>query len=108
MFRRPRPYITDPLPDPVPRGTVMVETAETRLLEAEARLRHAAHTVDQALVLYARREGRSTEDVLSSVGNALLDMRATLRPSPPGSEVLREGPPVQVGYAVPVIPGRAT
>lgn len=99
MFRRPRPYITDPIPP----GHVIQDTGASLLLEAEARIRHAARQIDGHLqvqsTLYA--DDRNTELV-----NVLLDLRATLHPSAPGSEVLAETPPTP--YRVPVIPGWPT
>jgi hypothetical protein len=102
-FRRPRPYITDPLPpaDVIPRGMVIADTGESLLIEAQARLTHAAREVERMLQAEAARTPRNP-----ALMNALLDLRSVLRPSAPGSEVLRESPPVPIGHAVPVIPGR--
>jgi hypothetical protein len=85
LFRRPRPYITDPLP---PAGPVLEETGAATLLEVQARLRHAAHRVERELWAQSQRNPRNPELI-----DFLLDMRATLRPSAPGSEVLREAIP---------------
>lgn len=102
MFRRPRPYITDPLPPAVPRGMVMQDTGESLLLEAQARLAHAARQVEKRLWAESMRPWGPRKRALC---DALLDLRAALRPSPAGPDVLREGPPVPVGYAVPYVPG---
>jgi hypothetical protein len=93
MFRRPRPYITNPIPpDVIPPGHVVQDTGASLLLEAEARIKHAARQIETQLwaqsMLFA--DDRNTELV-----NVLLELRATLRPSAPGTEVLRETAPAR-------------
>lgn len=96
---------TVPPADVVPAAPVLDDTPEATALEAAARIRHAAHRVERELWAQSARprELRNAELV-----DFLLDQRATLRPSPPGSEVLREVPPVPARYPVPVIPGGAS
>jgi hypothetical protein len=88
MFRRPRPFITDPIPP----GHSVQDTGASLLLEAEARLRHAARHIDTQL---AAQSDLHADDRNTELVNVLLDLRATLHPSAPGPEVLRETTPAR-------------
>lgn len=106
-YRR-RPTVTNTVPpaDVIPRGTVMHETTETVELEQVARIKHAARIVHRTLIA---QHLLLPDDRNHELIDVLLDLRSTLMPSAPGSEVLREGPtPVAIGHAVPVIPGRSS
>lgn len=88
-----------------PRDVVPVDTAETIHAELLARIKHAARLAERKLF-----EQSGKPEWLRDVElvDLCLDVRSALRPSAPGSEVLRELPPVPVRYAVPVTPGRAS
>lgn len=98
------------LPEPEPvdrpavhRDVVLVETAEASHLELQARLRHVARLAERVLFAQSFKPDELRDAELIDLA---LDIRSALRPSPPGSEVLREMPPVGIRYAVPIVPGR--
>jgi hypothetical protein len=86
------------------RDVVMVETPESAELEQAARLTHAARIVHRTLVAESLKVPELRNMALTDL---CLELRSTLRPSAPGSEVLREVPSAGIRYAVPVVPGRA-
>lgn len=89
----------------IPRGAVMVEPTAVRELERDTRDSELRRLIHRTLWLESLKpEGERNAGLV----NFLLDARSIIQPSAPGSEVLREGPPVPIGYAVPVIPGRAS
>lgn len=90
-------------PAAVPRGAVMVETAEMVVVELMARTAEAARIIELALSVESVRARRTGD-----LGDACLDALSVLKPSAPDPADLREMPPLPLRYAVLVIPGRAS
>lgn len=107
--RRPPVTVTNTIPpaDVIPRDHVMVEGVETLRIEHAARNAEAAAILERALAAEAE-SARITGVRQRDFEDACLDALSALRPSAPGSRVLREVPPVPHRYGAPVIPGRAS
>jgi hypothetical protein len=102
MFRRPRPFIANPLPpaDVVPRGTVLVEPEHIAAADRDARWRELTRYLHHALTAESLKDpGRRNQALI----DAMLDARLILEPSEPDPAVLLEGPPVPVGHSVPLL-----
>lgn len=95
-----------PPADIVPGFPDLDDTPEAAELEQAARHREALRLVEAALARESAR-ARATGMRNPDLANLCLEVRSALRPSAPGSEVLREVPPVGIRYPAPVIPGRA-
>lgn len=94
-----------PLDDLLGEPVVLDDTPAAVDLEQGARLKHAARIVHRTLVAESLKEGPQRNVELMDL---CLELRSTLRPSAPGSEVLREVPPVGIRYPAPVVPGGAS
>lgn len=94
-----------PPADIVPGFVELDDTPAAVELEQTARVREALRLVEAVLEEERRRPSgfRNVERF-----DMALDLRSALHPSAPGSEVLREAPPVGIRYPAPVIPGRAS
>lgn len=95
---------TVPPADVVPGALTLDDTPAAVELEQSARLAEAVRLVEAVLEEERRRPSgcRNVERF-----DMALDLRSALRPSAPGSEVLREVPPVGIRHAAQVAPGRA-
>lgn len=105
LFTPIRVEVTVPPADVV--DVALDDTRASAALEQAARTREALRLVEAALAAESAR-ARKTGVRNPALANLGLDVRSALLPSAPGSEVLREMPPVGIRYAVPVVPGRAS
>lgn len=93
---------TVPPADIVP-GFQLDDTPIAAELEHQARHKAALRHIHRTLLLESLKDPGLRDTALVDF---CLELRSTLQPSPPGSEVLREVPPVGIRYKAPVIPGR--
>jgi hypothetical protein len=92
--------------DVPPPCTPLDDLPADAALEHIARNREVLRLVEAALARESERS-RKTGTRNPDLANLCLEIRSALRPSAPGSEVLREVPPVGIRHAAPVTPGRA-
>ena len=95
---------TVPPADIIP-GFQLDDTPAAAELEHQARHTAALRHIHRTLLLESLKDPGLRDTALIDF---CLELRSTLQPSPPGSEVLREVPPVGIRYKAPVIPGRAS
>jgi hypothetical protein len=84
-------------------GFQLDDTPASAELEHQARRKAALRHIHRTLLESLKDPGLRDTALI----DFCLELRSTLQPSAPGSEVLREVPPVGIRYPAPVIPGRA-
>lgn len=84
-------------------GFQLDDTPASAELEHQARHKAALRHIHRTLLAESLKDPGLRDTALVDF---CLELRSTLQPSPPGSEVLREVPPVGIRYKAPVIPGR--